>query len=176
MNKNTRIVIGVVTAVVVVVAGFALFHKSNKPASTATNSSNQNQNNNVNAPAVNNAVLTTKTDSTLGQYLADTSGKPLYTYNADTSGKSNCTGSCLANWPAYQAKGSTANLPSGVAVITRADNGQKQYTYNGMPLYYFTADTNSKPTGNGVEDFAIAKPAAASSSSPSTNSSSGYPY
>lgn len=171
MNKNTKVIIGAVVVIVIVVAGFMLFHKSNKtPATTAKNSSSQNQNNN--APAVNNAVLTTKTDSSLGQYLADPSGKPLYTYNADSSGKSNCTGSCLANWPAYQATGSTTNLPSGVAVITRADNSQKQYTYNGMPLYYFTADTNGQPTGNGVENFAIAKPAAATSSSSTSSSSS----
>ncbi|HEY1835745.1 MAG TPA: hypothetical protein VGG13_02895 [Candidatus Saccharimonadales bacterium] len=192
MNKNAKVVAGVIVVIVVVVAvaAFALFHTSNNPAPATTNSSNQNQSNSS-TPAVNNAVLTTKTDSSLGQYLADSSGKPLYTYNADSSGKSNCTGICLANWPAYQAKGSTANLPSGVGVITRSDNGQKQYTYNGMPLYYFIGDSNGQVTGNGVQNFTIAKPAAATSSSssstspssssssptpPSSGSSSGYPY
>jgi predicted lipoprotein with Yx(FWY)xxD motif len=194
MNKNAKIGVGILVVVIIAAVGFMAFHNSNNtPASTG--SSGNNSSTQGNAPAVNNAVLTTKTDATLGQYLADPSGKPLYTYNADSSGKSNCTGTCLSDWPVYQDKGSTSNLPAGVGTIKRADNGQTQYTYNGMPLYYFTGDSNGQATGNGVEDFSIAKPAAASSSSsrssssspnmpaPSTNtntspssSSSSYPY
>jgi len=173
MSKNAKVAIGIMIVIAIVATGFLLFHKSNTtPATTATNSSSQS--NAPNKPVVNNVVLTTKTDATLGQYLADPNGKPLYIYNADSAGKSNCTGACLANWPAYQATGSTANLPAGVGVITRADNGQKQYTYNGLPLYYFKADTNGEPTGNGVENFTLAKPAAASSSSSSSSSDNPY--
>ena len=138
MSKNVKVVAGVIIVIAIVAIGFAMFHKSNKNTPTSTTSSSSQKSN---VPAVNNAVLTTKTDATLGQYLAYTNGKPLYMYNVDSSGKSNCTGACLVSWPAYQAKGSTTNLPSGVGVITRSDNGQKQYTYNGMPLYYFQADT-----------------------------------
>jgi predicted lipoprotein with Yx(FWY)xxD motif len=166
MKKS--MVVGIVIAVIVVVGGaYALFHKSSKPASsTAANSSQSG-----NAPAVNNTVLITKTDSTVGQYLADPSGQALYTYGADSSGVSNCTGSCLAQWPAYQDKGATTGLPAGVSTITRTDNGQIQYTYNGMPLYSFVSDKPGQVTGEGVQNFSVAKPAASSSSSSSSNSS-----
>lgn len=168
MKKGNTIGIIVVVVIVVVVGGFLLFHKSNKSNTSGNPTASTSQSSN--APAVNNAVLTTKTDSSLGQYLADPSGKPLYTYNADSKGVSNCTGSCLANWPPYVAKGSTSNLPQGVGVIKRSDSGQMQYTYNGLPLYYFVSD-GSSPTGDGVENFSIAKPAASTSSSSSSSSS-----
>jgi len=175
--------IGIIVVVVVLVGGYAMLHKSSKTTST-NNSGSQGQ-----AAAVNNAVLTTKTSSSVGQYLADPSGKALYTYGADSSGVSNCKGSCLASWPAYVATGSTANLPQGVSTIKRSDNGQTQYTYNGMPLYYFVSDSQGQVTGNGVSNFSVAKPAAAASSQSTTttapasssaqstsNSSSGSPY
>lgn len=185
MRKGGSIIIGVIVLALLVGGGYAVFHKSSKnPVSSSSSTSSKST-----VPAVNNAVVITKTDSTVGQYLADPSGNTLYTYNADTPGVSNCTGSCLENWPAYVDKGSTTDLPSGIGTITRSDNHQVQYTYNGMPLYYFTSDSKGKVTGNGVENFSVAKPAAATSSqsaptsSPSTtssstnsSSSSGYPY
>lgn len=103
-------------------------------------------------------VVTTKTSSTVGQYLADTSGKTLYTYGADTTGKSNCTGSCLTDWPIYKATSSSNNLPDNITIITRSDGGT-QYAYKGMPLYYFSGDTSAgMVTGDGVNNFHVAKP------------------
>lgn len=182
-----KLVIIAVIVILAVIGGFMLMHKSSKPISGSSGSSSQ-----ASGPAVNNAVLITKTSSSVGSYLADPSGKTLYTYGADSNGVSNCTGSCLANWPPYLDKGATTNLPSGVGTITRKDNGQIQFTYNGMPLYYFSGDSAGQVTGDGVNNFNVAKPAAASSqssspapaqsSSPSTSSqpapssSSGSPY
>ncbi|HEY5442534.1 MAG TPA: hypothetical protein VIJ68_03280 [Candidatus Saccharimonadales bacterium] len=181
MKKSSSIIIGIIVIIVLVGGGFALFHKSSKttPASTTNTTSSK-------AAAVNDAVLITKTDSKLGQYLATPGGQALYTYGADSANTSNCTGSCLANWPAYQDKGSTSNLPSGIATIKRSDNSETQYTYMGMPLYTFVSDSSAQVTGNGVDNFKVAVPsssssstttAPSSSSSPSTNSSnSNYPY
>jgi predicted lipoprotein with Yx(FWY)xxD motif len=184
MKKSSSIVVAIVVIAVLVVGGYAIFHKSSKTtSSTASNSSSKSK-----APAVNNAVITTKTDSKLGQYLADPSGKALYTYSADNTDLSNCTGSCLTNWPPYVAKSSATKLPAGISTIKRSDNGKIQYTYNGMPLYYFASDSAGKVTGNGVDNFQIATPSAASSSQPTStpssstpsqsnsNSSSGYHY
>ena len=168
-----KVIIGVVVALIVIVGGFLAFHKSSNTTKTASTSPATTSS--TNSPAVNNAVLITKTASGVGSYLADPSGNTLYTYNADSSGVSNCTGSCLAAWPAYQDKGSTANLPAGVSTFKRADNGQTQYTYNGMPLYYFVSDSQGKVSGNGVENFTVAKPttasASTSTSTPSTSTS-----
>jgi len=181
MKRGSWIAVIIVVLAILIGGGYALFHNSDN--SSTPNNSSASTNNQSNAPATSNAVFTVKTDPALGQYLADPSGKPLYTYNADTSGVSNCTGSCLSNWPAYTATSTVANLPSGVTTIKRTDSGQTQYAYNGKPLYYFTGDSAGKVTGDGVENFSIAKPSTASqSSTPSSDTSSqnsnssGYPY
>src|SRR4051812_7025504 len=120
-----RTLIGVLIVILVAVGAYAIFHKSdNNKTAAPTSSSTQSS-----TPAVNNAVVVTKTKSGIGQYLADPPGNTLYTYNADPSGVSNCTGSCLANWPAYHDKGSTTGLPADIGTIKRTDNGQTQYTY-----------------------------------------------
>jgi len=173
MKRSSMPIIVIIVLIVLAGGAYALFHKSPK-ASTGTKSTTSSTQST--APAVNNAVLITKTASGIGQYLADPSGKALYTFGGDSSGVSNCTGSCLADWPAYQDKGSTTGLPAGVSTITRTDNGQIQYTYMGKPLYYFVSDSQGKVTGNGDDNFSVAKPSTASSSQSSsgstTNSSS----
>lgn len=177
MSKSLRAILGLVVIIIIAAVLVAVFHKSpNKANNSSTSTGNSSQSGNT--PAVNNSVLLTKSSSSLGQYLTDPSGKPLYTYNADTANTSNCTGACLTNWPAYVAT-STTSLPSGVTTFKRTDNGAMQYAYNGKPLYYFTSDSaGGQPTGNGVENFVLAVPSSASSSgsSSNSNSSSGYPY
>jgi predicted lipoprotein with Yx(FWY)xxD motif len=80
-------------------------------------------------------------------YLTGADGKTLYIFTKDTkdSGKSVCNGDCATNWPPLLADTTDAvKADSGVtgklAIITR-DDGGKQVSYNGMPLYYFAADT-----------------------------------
>ena len=46
------------------------------------------------------AVTVNLVDTPLGKVLADGTGKTLYVFTVDTAGKSNCSGDCLANWPA----------------------------------------------------------------------------
>jgi predicted lipoprotein with Yx(FWY)xxD motif len=72
--------------------------------------------------------------------LADAAGRTVYTFDKDTPGTSNCSGGCLAAWPAFVAKaGATA-----VGDFTLIDsNGVKQWAVKGKPLYYFAGD--SKP-------------------------------
>jgi predicted lipoprotein with Yx(FWY)xxD motif len=169
MKKSSTILIGIIIVLVLIVGGYAVFHKSPSKPVASNNSSAQNKA----TTAVNDSVLITKTNPSLGSYLAEPNGDALYTYNGDTSGVSNCTGSCLASWPAYQDKGSTTSLPTGIGTIKRADNGEIQYTYNGMPLYTFVGDSNGQVTGNGVSNFIVAKPTASTSSSSSATTSSG---
>jgi len=174
-----RAIIGLIVLVILVVGGILIFHKS---PSYQSNNTNSNQSSKTpNQATQSNSVVLVKTSPAFGQYLTDPSGRALYTYNADTSGVSNCTGSCLSNWPIYQATGSTTNLPANIGTIKRTDSGQTQYTYNGLPLYYFTGDSGSQVTGNGIDNFSIAKASSTSSgtsnSSTTNNSnSSGYPY
>jgi predicted lipoprotein with Yx(FWY)xxD motif len=166
MNKNSKVAIVIVALIVIIGVGYAVLHKSNKTNATVAVSNTSSI-----TPAATDSVVITKTSSTLGQYLAEPNGQALYTYDMDTSGTSNCTGSCLSTWPAYQDKGSTTNLPKDVGVIKRPDNGQTQYTYNGKPLYAFASDQVGQATGNGVASFSIAKTSSASPSATSTTSS-----
>ncbi|HUD11416.1 MAG TPA: hypothetical protein VMS08_03325 [Candidatus Saccharimonadia bacterium] len=153
------VIIGVIVFVAAV-AGYMVLHMPKAAANTTASQTN--------LPTVNNAVLVTKASSSLGQYLTDPSGKALYTYGSDTSGVSNCTGTCIASWPPYLDSGSATNLPAGVGTITRMDSGKLQYTFNGMPLYFFVADVLGHVTGNGVSGFHIAKPATPIKASAST--------
>jgi predicted lipoprotein with Yx(FWY)xxD motif len=95
-----------------------------------------------------------RTDPKLGPLLTDPAGRTLYWYTKDTAGVSNCTGGCLAAWPAFGATGALA-LPAGtpgtLGTITRTDNGATQVTYDNMPLYYYAKDAApGDTTGQGV--------------------------
>lgn len=157
MRKSAWTAIGVIVVIVAAVVIYAVVHKPAKTtnASTTTNTSQQTTGTTSNTnPA---SVIQAKTASGVGQYLADSNGNALYTYGADTQGKSNCTGSCLYNWPIYDASNAPASLPANVTAITRSDGG-KQYAYRGMPLYTFSSDSPGQVTGDGVSDFHVAKP------------------
>lgn len=83
------------------------------------------------------------TDAKLGNYLVDSLGKTLYYFDKDTVGASVCSGTCLENWPAFHAD--AIQVPKGVnasdfSELTRED-GTKQTTFKGYPLYYFAQDT-----------------------------------
>jgi predicted lipoprotein with Yx(FWY)xxD motif len=163
MNKGTQALVGFIVLIVVVIGGYAIFHKSSKMTSynapaANTKSSTGQATSAANNAAGNHAVLTTKTSSSVGSYLADPNGNTLYTYGADSSGTSNCTGSCLSTWPAYKDTGATTGLPTNVSTIKRSDNGETQYTYKGKPLYNFSSDSKGQVSGDGVNNFSVAKP------------------
>ncbi len=87
------------------------------------------------------------------KYLTDSMGMTLYYYTKDTDGQSTCYGNCANAWPIFYAP--SISVPSGIegadfGTITRND-GTKQTTYKGWPLYYWFKD--KKPgdmTGEGV--------------------------
>ncbi len=107
-------------------------------------------------PPTAGPTLKLATNSKVGSYLVDGSGRTLYYFALDLPGTSqqaavsNCMGSpsdgtsCVAFWPIFHA----ANVmvqgvsASDVGEITRAD-GLKQTTYKGFPLYYFIGDANA---------------------------------
>jgi predicted lipoprotein with Yx(FWY)xxD motif len=102
----------------------------------------------------------------LGSFLVDANGMTLYMFTNDTEGVSNCSGDCLANWPALTVSnedelysGLWAAAPGDLGVITR-DDGALQVTYQGMPLYTWVNDAASgDATGQGVGDrWYVVKP------------------
>jgi len=152
-KKGIWISAAIVAVIVLAVAGYFIFHKTYK-APVSVNSNNSNS-----SSAVNNSVVITESNSVLGSYLADSSDNALYTVGSGSTGVSNCSGtSCLSAWPPYLDKGATTGLPKNIGTITRSDNGEVQYTYKDMPLYFFSSDSPGQATGNGISGFYLATP------------------
>jgi predicted lipoprotein with Yx(FWY)xxD motif len=89
----------------------------------------------------------------IGSYITGEDGKTLYIFMNDTkdSGKSVCNGDCASTWPPLVVESlDEVKADSGVtgtlALVTR-DDGAKQVSYKGMPLYYFAADKAAGDTG-----------------------------
>ena len=78
----------------------------------------------------------------LGSFLVDEKGMTLYVFKKDSPGKSVCSGPCLEKWPVFLAENLQVRCgmsAKNFSTITR-DDGKKQTTYKGMPLYYFYKD------------------------------------
>lgn len=101
------------------------------------------------------ATVEIKTKDGVGTYLADEKGMTLYLFKKDAGGKSACAGPCVEKWPLFAPE--TVTVPEGVnledfGAIIR-DDGKKQTTYKGVPLYYYFKDEKPGDTlGNGVYD------------------------
>jgi len=73
----------------------------------------------------------------------------LYTFDNDTAGTSNCSATCLNNWPALMADEGAVAVPP-YSLVARS-SGKFQWALNGMPLYFFVGDTKAGDTnGEGV--------------------------
>lgn len=114
------------------------------------------------SPAPQSPHLKIANDAVLGKYLTDQDGKALYFFSRDAGVVSNCNGACANTWPVYHIE--KLQVASGLsatdfAEITRND-GSKQTTYKGWPLYYYSGDASpGEKNGNGINQiWWIAKP------------------
>lgn len=103
------------------------------------------------------ATLTVKAKDGVGSYLADDKGMALYLFKKDAPDKSVCgtANGCIEKWPAFFADAVEQNSgidPAAIGAITR-DDGAKQTTYKGQPLYYFFKDKSADDVlGQGVNN------------------------
>jgi len=85
--------------------------------------------------------------------LTSSYGRTMYTFDKDqaASGTSECVATCATNWPpVYVEPG--IKVTGDFNYITRND-GQKQLTYKGKPLYFYSKDKNpGDRTGDGVNN------------------------
>ncbi len=102
------------------------------------------------------------TDIAFGNILTDANGMSLYFFSKDVKGASECNDGCLDAWPIFYT--ADLKLDEGLDttdfdVITRED-GAKQNTYKGWPLYYFASDNEAGDiNGDGAgSNWFIAKP------------------
>jgi predicted lipoprotein with Yx(FWY)xxD motif len=96
-----------------------------------------------------------ETKDKLGSYLTDANGMTLYLFKKDSPGKSACAGECVARWPVYHREkvGASKGLKAADFATIAREDGKKQTTYKGMPLYYFAGDkAPGDANGQGVKD------------------------
>ena len=108
------------------------------------------------APAQADAAVVKIVNSRFGQILADAGGRTLYAFTKDVkgSGRSNCTGQCIATWPALTAAGTPlagAGVQAAMLGTIQRDYGTAQVTYGDWPLYFYGGDTQAgQTTGQNV--------------------------
>lgn len=152
MKAFWTVVIVIIVLAVVGYGGYRVYHHYTwKPTPTSTAMTQTTMKPKPSeAKMEQNSIYKSGSDPKLGQIMKDPKGMTLYTYTTDTKGVSNCTGKCLAAWPAYSAPSQTGTFPANISVIKRPD-GTFQYAWKGMPLYYFIKDKDSGDvTGQGV--------------------------
>ena len=92
-----------------------------------------------------------------GKFLADGQGHALYLFEADKGTTSTCTGACAAAWPPVIASAmpmAGSGVDQSLLGTTKRADGTEQLTYNGHPLYYFSADSGSgMAKGQGSKAF-----------------------
>ena len=83
--------------------------------------------------------------------LTNAQGFTLYWFGPDTASKSSCTGSCAQIWPPVKGPATAGTGVTGTLGTVNRSDGTVQATYNGHPLYTYTADTApGQASGNGV--------------------------
>ena len=136
--------------------------------------------------SASHALVTTKQTS-LGTILVTSSGQTLYLDVGDKPGHWACTGGCAAAWPvlATSAKPKAAGKAKASDLGTIKHGKLTQVTYNGHPLYTFTADTKATPvSGEGVNGFFVVSPSGSkitkstkvTTTTTTSSSSSAKPY
>jgi predicted lipoprotein with Yx(FWY)xxD motif len=90
-----------------------------------------------------------------GEFLTDGTGRTLYYLATEKTGETACTGTCLANWPAFSSGPLVApsKLKAADFAGTSRPDGASQSLYKGRLLYYFAKDTRpGEMNGQGVNN------------------------
>jgi predicted lipoprotein with Yx(FWY)xxD motif len=128
-------------------------------ATAGTNAATAAQSTAKSVPSLTIATYKTPEDGTL---ISGDNNRTLYVLTADEKSTSaheklsTCYAGCAAVWPPVLASGTPAvagNANSSLLGLTTRRDGTKQVTYNGLPLYYYAADTKAgQATGNHLKD------------------------
>jgi predicted lipoprotein with Yx(FWY)xxD motif len=93
------------------------------------------------------AARLTVRSTEFGKALFGPSGKVVYVFGADRGSTSRCYGICAAAWPPLltsAAPRAGAGVEAKLLGTTKRKDGTLQVTYNGHPLYYYSADKVGK--------------------------------
>jgi predicted lipoprotein with Yx(FWY)xxD motif len=78
-----------------------------------------------------------------GEVLMTKGNKALYLFTKDGKGPSDCYGDCATAWPPLLTKGKPVageGVTAGKLGTTRRDDGSRQVTYGGHPVYLYVHD------------------------------------
>jgi predicted lipoprotein with Yx(FWY)xxD motif len=103
--------------------------------------------------------ITVQVSPFVGKYLADATGRALYTWGGDLPGdchddpQSLCIDSCANVWPAFHDPATVLAADLDPAVIGSVMRSTAPVTtYYGWPLYYYTTDVLNATTGKWSTD------------------------
>jgi predicted lipoprotein with Yx(FWY)xxD motif len=121
----------------------------------------------------------TLAQTSAGDALAGAGGMTLYIFKADTAGTSTCNEGCVDKWPPFLGDGSQVDSGDGISGTfgtTTRDDGDKQITHGGQPLYYYSGDQAAGDSnGEGIGGVWFIAPVGESSASQGEKPS-GTPY
>jgi predicted lipoprotein with Yx(FWY)xxD motif len=133
------------------------------------------------APRASKGALVALRKTPLGSVLVDARGRTLYLFKKDRKGMSACDAACAKFWPPLVSR-ATPRAGKGVHKsmlgISKRQDGRRQVTYAGHPLYTFVGDkTAGQTSGEGLTNFGAEWDALAATGhtvEPSQPSSGGY--
>lgn len=94
-------------------------------------------------------------EARLGGVLAGADGRTLYVAFRETAGAAGCDPSCSKLWRPYLAL--AGKDASGDFAVVEREDGTRQWTYDGRPLYQWIGDREAgEVTGDGVDGIWLA--------------------
>ena len=127
------------------------------------------------------SALVALRNTTLGSVLVDARGRTLYVFEKDRKGMSACDTACVKFWPPLVSRAAPRagkGVHKSLLATTRRQDGRRQVTYAGQPLYTFVGDkTAGQTSGEGLTNFGAewyAVGAKGRTVEPSQPSSGGY--
>ncbi len=155
MNKNVTTILIII---LVLIVGMSFYYSNKKSSPTDTTIvDNKKQEEQVVVKLAPGNIVESKKTSAGKEYLTDTKGMTLYVFKNDGKMKSNCSGTCLKNWPAfvYDNKdfATSKDLLSKKMNVFKRTDGVFQYAFVEQPVYYYIGDKNPGDTnGDGLNE------------------------
>ncbi len=103
------------------------------------------------APAKKPSITLGVASSKFGNIIVDDKGLSLYMFTPDARNVSNCEAACLTAWPPVMLGKDdtladvalTGDLRRSLLGVAMRENGSRQVTYSGWPLYYWFRDAKA---------------------------------
>jgi predicted lipoprotein with Yx(FWY)xxD motif len=95
-------------------------------------------------------------DSQYGEVLFDRAGQAIYLFDKEQSDRSECYDECAAAWPPVLSDGEPQagrGIDARLLGTTKRDDGRRQVTYNGHPLYYYAHEGRNEVRCHNVPGF-----------------------